>query len=165
MTNESLYNKTVDILVQAYFNDTLEHCNCYACAVGNIVAATNNISFINIVDTPTPEFGRTIYPGAGLLYWDKDNGFRDNLTACLPSEFPETKINEISGRHLKNTGYSLGQLRKIEIAFEGAPTGKCAEDYMFNGLMAVIEALDEIHENTDSDITKSSKGKFVKANI
>lgn len=38
MKRPELYQKTVDILVKAYFDDTLQHGNCYACAVGNIIA-------------------------------------------------------------------------------------------------------------------------------
>jgi len=33
------FNDTVDILVKAYLNDTLEHGVCSACAVGNICLA------------------------------------------------------------------------------------------------------------------------------
>ncbi len=50
----------------------------------------------------------------------------------------------------------------IEHAFEYAPKGNSEDDYMFNGLMAVVDALDIIHENTDINITKEIKQKFVK---
>ncbi len=43
MKNKSLYDKTVSILVDAYMNDTLQHGNCFACAVGNIVAANCDV--------------------------------------------------------------------------------------------------------------------------
>jgi hypothetical protein len=39
MIKEPLYHKTIGILVDAYFDDTLQHGNCSACAVGNLVAA------------------------------------------------------------------------------------------------------------------------------
>ena len=40
------FHETVGILVKAYLNDTLEHTNCHACAVGNMIASKMGISII-----------------------------------------------------------------------------------------------------------------------
>lgn len=42
MTNKERFDETVDILVKAYLNDTLQHGHCAACAVGNIIAKKND---------------------------------------------------------------------------------------------------------------------------
>jgi len=44
------FENTVDILVKAYINDTLEHNNCYACAVGNIVAHNMGERFVKATE-------------------------------------------------------------------------------------------------------------------
>lgn len=137
MKNKELYNKTVDILVQAYFNDTLRHGDCKACAVGNLIQA--NGGFNNFFTTWTEVF-ITVY----------------GEQAVNPTEYyGEAK------REIDSTGYAWPDLAKIEKAFESA--NGINDEKMFNGLMAVIEVLDQIHENTDQEVTKVSKQKFVKA--
>jgi hypothetical protein len=139
MKNEALYNKTVDILVQAYFEDSLSHMLCQACAVGNIIAYHTNQR-----DKSGKLFCKD-YSWSGLVrgHWIMDT----------PNE---EKIADIQ---VKSTGYTAQQLLQIETAFE-----KCngVGDRMFNGLMAVIEVLDQIHENTDTQITTSAKERFKK---
>ena len=43
---KATFSNTVDILVKAYLNDTLRHCNCYACAVGNIISSAMGYRFV-----------------------------------------------------------------------------------------------------------------------
>lgn len=145
MIREKLYNKTVDILVQAYFNDTLKHNDCAMCAVGNIIA------------------------GNGIrreLDWTKYNSKEVNNRQWqfvfiggkhYPSEYKGNAKIAIDA-----TGYTWQELSKIELAFERCEIGGSEENWMFNGLMSVIEVLDEIHQNTDDTITTQSKNKFNK---
>lgn len=160
MKNKQLYQKTVDILVDAYFKNTLEHTNCYACAVGNIIAANNNIGFM----PATPEekdHERNIWSGAGTLSWDRDYDFNSNLVSKLNRiKYEDHPIDGLMLKHLKSTGYTVNELHKIERAFEEADRGKSGDEWMFNGLMAVIDILDEIHENTNQNISLTSKSKF-----
>lgn len=152
MRNEQLYIKTVDILVQAYFNDTLQHSNCYACAVGNIVAGNMGVGFF------MGNNGQLIWNGKSPIYYDTDQNkdYRSTLTTCV--SYPRNNnLSNYQQEQLSATGYSFNDLTKIEEAFEGADEG---DDWMFNGLMAVIDVLDEIHENKDESITESSKKKF-----
>lgn len=155
MKNEELYHKTVDILVQAYFNDTLAHSDCSACAVGNIVAANTGIVF-----------EKCKYSGS--FYWkDNEGPFWGNLFHTDS----DTKEQIFDGAYLidekvlceiKSTGYNVYDLMKIEYAFETALKGKSSDEWMFNGLMAVIEVLDQIHENENKEVTNISKQKFQK---
>jgi hypothetical protein len=154
MKNPELYKRTVDILYQAYFNDTLVHGNCHACAVGNIVAAnmgwgyTQPKSFCtgNIV-WDTPEAQRT--------YWveERNNGFVTWFAAVREL----SKADGNQKKQIKATGYSIRELSAIEIAFERANCGESREDRMFNGLVAVLDCLKEIHEVEDEVATESVK--------
>lgn len=60
------------------------------------------------------------------------------------------------------TGYTWQELAKIEYSFETAKKGSTHEEWNFNGLMAVCDALMKIHEATPEE-TESAKLQFVKA--
>ena len=117
MKRPELYKKTVDILFNAYFNDMLRHGFCGACAVGNIIKANVGIVSDN-------------------WYYVIEEKRSGRSSQIADPEIARTEIN--------STGYTINELAKIEAAFEGAPGWK--EDYMFNGLVAVLEVLKEIHE-------------------
>lgn len=154
MKKPELYQKTVDILVQAYFNDTLEHGNCAACAVGNIIAANNEIDFKRGDSTPCLFWDNKRLPVWGWIFQTDRDKKRQRFS-------PESYIGEMKAE-IDSSGYDLYDLRKIEYAFEMAEKGNSEEDYMFNGLMAVIEVLDTIHKNKDSETTINSKKRFEK---
>ncbi len=151
MQRPELYQKTVDILVQAYFNDTLEHGNPCGCAVGNIIAA--NLGKKITMVTPTH---------ASKLGWDGDKNSSGLWYDCIRR--PGDLLSNESKIEIKSSGYSVPEIIKIESAFEGArPSFRNKDDdTMFNGLMAVIEALDRIHENTDTELTTTTKKRFNK---
>jgi hypothetical protein len=135
MKRTDLYNKTVNILVEAYFNDTLKHGNPCACAVGNLIAANKGIKiFENFM-------GELEWFGVSPDWW-----------------FHKNRIQA------ESTGYLHAEVLLIEKTFESAPMGQTEDEWMFNGLMAVIEVLDEIHENKDTEVTQKSKALFSKAN-
>lgn len=136
MLKPELYQKTVDILVKAYFEDTLEHGNCSACAVGNIVNYEKS-----------------------KMSWSWANVF------CTSSRIQIVEPNNYEGAakdEIDSTGYTWRELAKIEYAFETAPKGNSGDEWMFNGLMAVIDVLDQIHENTDNQVTATTKQRFQK---
>lgn len=162
MKNPELYHKTVEILVQAYFNDTLERKNCYACAVGNIISHNMGIKYL--------KDDKGI--GVPLLFWEGCIPYSNTIdsNARVDNKFPSW-FNKIKrGVHvhneraaieqIKSTGYSIRNLNLIEICFErGARKG---QDKMFNGLMSVIDCLDKIHGNANTEITSTSKQRFNK---
>lgn len=151
MKNEALYHKTVDILVQAYFNDTLERGNCAACAVGNIVAARMGYSF-------TEKHG-----GLNWKEVDAYDSYQNALNWYLPIISKEAP-NKRQKEEIESTGYSFDNLIEIEAAFESSKFGNDGDERMFNGLMAVIDCLDEIHEVNSPEVSKTSKLKFQKIN-
>lgn len=163
MKREALYNKTVDILVQAYFNDSLEHSNCHACAVGNLIAANMGYS----ITTHKQQSSM-----ANVLSKGWDGVFVYELPAGMGQEQPLEWLQYIKGdiktpsdlclKQIASTGYSPTEINIIEEAFESVSIFN-EGDKMFKGLMRVVEALDKIHENTDEATTTSSKNKFNKS--
>lgn len=63
---------------------------------------------------------------------------------------------------IDQTGYSEVELAKIEFAFESADEGSTEDENMFNGLMAVVDVLAEIH-GVDLTSKEQAKKLFVKA--
>lgn len=152
MINESLYKKTVDILYQAYFNDTLVHGNCHACVIGNLVAANTSRKYCLV---------------RGELRWSDDvelitdSWYR--VFGTLFTGYRYMKLENYEGEardQIEATGYHLIDLDKIECAFEKSNKGGTPEDYMFNGLVAVLEVLKQIHQVTDEDLITTNHKRF-----
>jgi hypothetical protein len=143
MNKPELYQKTVDILVDAYFNDTLAHGNPCGCAVGNIVAANMGFKYkrikseIEYEDNVWPEWFGAVCKAFQISEDDQD-------------------------LQIASTGYAADEIIEIEYAFENAYSGNSDDEWMFNGLIAVIEVLDQIHGNTDAEITTTSKARLNK---
>lgn len=159
MNNPELYKRTVDILVNAYFNDTLKHGHCHACAVGNIVAA--NCGIVNIASN-SEWIEKAIAPAS--LGWAEVFLTERLLSKQLrmPKMYRRIKAAKYQ---IDSTGYTWQELAKIEYAFETAPNGGSNDEWMFNGLMAVIDVLDEIHDNKDSEVTTQTKKRFNKNKV
>jgi hypothetical protein len=150
------FNHTVNVLVKAFLNGTLLHGDCAACAVGNIIAA---------------EIGATIIldeDSRGLSYWIRNMqeiqiGWSDVFCSHSDGQKidPKAYIGQVK-RQIDVTGYSWQELAKIEFAFEKAPAGGSEDEWMFNGLMAVVDVLADIH---GVDLTQKENAKllFVKA--
>lgn len=154
MINETLYNKTVDILVQAYFNDTLQSGSWCGCAVGNIVAANNGIKIV------LDEDGDPAWPTHAMCA-------KNWYGIIKPENLGPLNQNEKNNGlfQIESTGYSVEQITIIEHAFEHYTNfttdwEEKEDKRMFNGLMAVIDVLDQIHGNTSPEVTQTAKRKF-----
>jgi hypothetical protein len=156
MKDKELYDKTISILVKAYLNDTLQHCNCQACAVGNIVAGNLNIKLIKLENRVVSENYIINNPNSDSGLWYDAIG--DGKV--------RVKISDDILYQAKKTGYTPQQLANIELAFEtaDAPNG-IRNDFdplwMYNGLMSVVEVLGQIHE-AEKEVTEETKLMFVK---
>lgn len=137
MNRPQLLATTRQILFDAYYNDTLEHGNCHACAVGNMVAANMGIKIV-----PCDFFSFKFAWEKGLSAWNAV--FR----TFHGDQYQEPEAyNLISVREqIDATGYTWEELAKIEFAFETAHRGDSEEDYMYNGLVRVLDVLDQIHD-------------------
>jgi hypothetical protein len=147
MKNKELFDKTIAILVKAYQNDTLEHGDCQACAVGNLVAANKGIR----------------------LYRDSDgtlcssHSYFDN--AQWARAILEGKEDKGGFEEIKTTGYSIEELILIENAFELYPRSPVF-DYDqdgYKGLMSVVDCLMQIHE-ADQLECDEAKQLFIRIN-
>lgn len=157
MIKKELYDKTVSILEQAYLKNELVHGDCTACAVGNLIEKSFLPRVIEEVKkhglSPLLAFTATRGDWKRAFVTDNKTGERhQNFAAC----------NGYVKEYIDSTGYTVEELSEIEHAFEIAPKGDSEDEYMFNGLLAIIDMLDKIHENTDEVITQESKAKFVK---
>lgn len=130
MIRESLYHKTSDVLYQAYFKDELKHGDCSACAVGNICKAAGASNQVRML-------------------WKYVFVTETNLFLGQHQWINEDRYSGVPKKVIDATGYTWQELAKIEYAFETAPKGNNDEDWMFNGLVAVLDVLKEIHEVTD----------------
>lgn len=157
------FEKTVDILVKAYLNDTLVHGYCAACAVGNIIAHANKIKIT--IDCGAPRWvGTKMFPEWDEVFY----------TGAHPTD-ADAQVIVMDGyrggakEQIDSTGYSVVELAKIEKSFEAHnpsyfidyPTQKDMEQWMFNGLMAVVDVLAEIH-GIDLKQREEAKLLFVK---
>lgn len=150
------FENTVSILVKAYLSDELAHSLCSACAVGNIVAASIGTRPMRCKTGPT-EF---------------ENGeFENGEDATLWLDALHNLNCNAGEMQIRATGYTHRELLRIEAAFEAAPgrpekpgiwRGKQVDpEWMFNGLMAVVDVLAEIH-GVDLSVKESAKLQFVK---
>lgn len=160
------FDQTVSVLVKAYFKGTLEHGNCAACAVGNIIASSIG------ADVERQEFhwkrkGVNVIP-----IWDEvfcSSGADDQTV------IPESYKGWVK-RQIDASGYSWEELALIERTFEkhnpledqryneidDTTDQEIEEKSMFNGLMSVVSVLAEIH-GVDLETTAEAKKLFVKA--
>lgn len=122
------FEQTVQKLVTAYLNDELEHASFSKCVVGNL-CGSDIWKYLFYTSTEHRQTHLAI-----------DN---TDLRACgVETEFQ--LINKAINV-CEETGYTVIELRLMEYRFETAPKGKSNDDYMFNGLMAVVDVLAEIH--------------------
>lgn len=145
------FNHTINVLIKAYFNGTLRHGKCAYCAVGTIVHASGA--------PPSPNGVIHKYDCScwkWLFYTDPD-------TRTQIFDYTKNRIHkQIALDTIKPTGYQVDELARIEFAFETAPEGDNADEYMFNGLMAVVDVLAEIH-GIDLTAREETKKLFVKS--
>lgn len=142
------FEHSVNVLVKAYLNDTLKHGDTCGCAVGNLVSEALVLKRTRMY---WPYVFMTCRSGEQLI--DLDVYEKDIIAK-----------NEID-----RTGYSPLELALIENAFEKSAVYDefkdqvgDKEEQMFNGLMAVVDVLAEIHK---IDLTQKEQARalFVKA--
>ena len=144
MKNQEHFDRTVQILVGAYLNNTLMHRNCHACAVGNLIAANLGIPYSKDLK----------WIGRQVAWKEVFVTFRYQI-AQLKRPWAYTGEAKVQ---IDSTGYTWQELAKMEYAFERAPMGHSRDEHMFNGLMAVVEVLAQIHEleeNVKTEVRQS----------
>lgn len=147
MKNKELFDNTVKILVNAYLNNSLVHNNCHACAVGNLVAANMSLKY------------------SKNLKWIGEQVAWSTVFVTLRFQIAQMRrpwaYTGKAKQQIDATGYTWQELAQVEYAFERAPTGNSREERMFNGLMAVIDVLCEIHK-INEEVKVATKELFFK---
>lgn len=139
------FHETVGILVKAYMNNELKHQDCQACVVGNLCGGSVLWRFLFMTD----ETGKQ-RPTEFDNFWRK----------YLHFDSKELLLEEATNVCL-STGYTIDQLARIEYAFETTPQLIDEDEWMFNGLMSVVDVLADIH-GIDLEQKESAKLLFVK---
>lgn len=158
MKKKELFDKTVAILMKAYFENTLEHTNCYACAVQNLVVANMGMSIV-----PKPK-SHPLVDCDTVNFVIKGISYEKTLVSSLGEiSLKEAALTKFQIKQMISTGYNYDELTEIERAFEGVhKRDYTTEDaYMYAGLMAVIDYLMVLHKATTEEIT-AAKQLFVK---
>lgn len=141
--NRPTFSQTVDVLVKAYLNDTLEHGNYCACAVGNLIADA---------------------VGAEIVLKHNHRNYASKYEWSHPEYSGDEWFLKINGceNQIKASGYSYSEIWVIEKAFESTRFMEGNDDeIMFMGLMAVVDVLASIH-NVDLSTKEQAKLLFVK---
>lgn len=94
--------KSIEVLQKAYLNETLEAGNCQACAVGNLVAAS--------------DYEGTISDWRYVFCTDE--GAQEFYDSINSREY--SVLHDLGLEAIEATGYSVAELAKIEFAFESA---------------------------------------------
>jgi len=152
---KATFEHSVDILVKAYMNDTLAHGYCPACAVGNLCAAAKNFYVIRS-EGICSKFEWTSKRSGGVFIpsWDDVFITINGVQRITPSAYFGIAKEEIDA-----TGYSWQELARIEWAFESADRDYSEDEWMFNGLMAVVDVLAEIH-GVSLEAKETAVGRF-----
>jgi hypothetical protein len=156
MNRPEVYHKSVQILYDAYFNDTLRHLNCYACAVGNLIAGNNGWKFKKCKPGSIGRLQDINWGSAPSAYCDEAG----ESSAAWYRVVGLRERSDTGELQVKSTGYSIREARNIEFAFEKAEKGLGDEGWMYNGLVAVLEVLKQIHEVTDEDLIQANHKRF-----
>ena len=134
MTKE-IYQKSVDILLDSYNAGTLFHSNCSACAVGNLIAANNNIE---LVKSTSMWGGQTAKWSEGRPIWQ--------LVFFTSLEGQEVFMDCYKGSEkteIDSTGIPLTELMAIEKAFESAEDEE-ENKGQYKGLCAVLDVMKDM---------------------
>ena len=145
MINLEKFNHSVNVLLKAYLNNTLQFGNYCACAVGNLLADAVGAKLV-IVERINFKDKDIVWDNSvwtGSEWYADDEGYGDDL--------------------ILQSGYSKEQIIKIEKSFEKSRkhfgTNIHDED-MFNGMMSVVDVLAEIH-GIDLTIKDEAKALFL----
>lgn len=152
------FNHTVNVLVRSYMDGSLQHGDCAACAVGNIIADS-----IGAKVYTDQLFGGSWKRGGCeiTIVWDE-------VFLTSPGRTQDITPDAYKGwvkKQIDASGYSWEELARIEKAFESVPYDDHSynsDSHMFDGLMAVVDVLAEIH-GIDLKQKEEAKALFIKA--
>ncbi len=142
MKTSERFNKAIDALYNAFFNETLVKGSCHACAVGNIVVNAQGGTYTGTASTIRSNVANATEWSSLFVTCDKEQ------------EINIEKYPEKAKRLQELTGYSAKELAMVEYAFECAteimgsryPISSKQEilEDQYKGLCAVFDVLLEL---------------------
>jgi len=147
------FSHTVNVLVKAFMDGTLQISNCAACAVGNMIADSCGYKFK--------------HQGKRLQWLNGDVLWHEVFASAYGVPRPVKMYNYVGDTKIQidSTGYALSELQRIEQAFEESTAHIKKDDNdidaQFIGLMAVVDVLADIH-GIDLKAKEEAKLLFVK---
>lgn len=145
---KATFENSVNILVKAYFYGHLNAMSCEACAVGNLVASAKGYTYSKEkIGLFGPEWNESEPAWKYVISFFVDMG----------------EYNGIAKEQIDSTGYTPKQLSDIERVFMlNTKTLASPELDNFDGLMAVVDVLADIH-GIDLKAKEEAKALFVKS--
>lgn len=153
---KATFENSVSVLVRAYLNDTLQGGNCYACAVGNLVADANGYKYVPCSSALSDALALDVNHGR----YESSNGDLDggNWHSVISWKLNHMTIQEKGNKEIESIGYTVEEVTRIEAAFEDTQVWV---DETFNALLAVVDVLAEIH-GVDLTAKENAIGQFQK---
>lgn len=143
MENKELFDKSFNVLLNAYKTDTLVYSTQCACAVGNLVAAANGYEIIKDYSYRWKSSDGMIEPAWG-----------ECMDVFGMSSFNKEKYKGQCKFEIESTGYTYEQIIKIENTFCDmlfANPSQSNELKIYSGLDAIVDYLLKIHYATDDE--------------
>lgn len=160
------FKHSVGVLVLAYLNDTLSHGQCDRCAVGNLLGGHKEWALVFCTQSHGNDRQQVIALG------EREYVDRMSMKPAQVTWFTmdEEKLGMLNAKSfglslIRNSGYTVLELARVEAAFEA--TNLCPyslvwrkDENMFNGLMAVVDVLADIH-GVDLTVREEAKIPFI----
>jgi hypothetical protein len=157
MKNKELYQKSVDILLDAYNKKELQHGNPCGCAVGNLVKSNCD----NLVKDTNP--GTEHFPFKPDWWFAAAQSFKEEKERGRWTNNDSDYDEDEAYRQIESTGYTIEEIYQIEKAFEDAVEEEDGFDEessivgisQIHGLRAALNKLAEIHEMKDDSVKEN----------
>jgi len=176
MNRPNQFWRSVNVLATAYLQGKLKPYECEACAVGNLIAADlDGASTDTSIEQWPSHSGFGEWPEAKCAMFDRTWDFTGaiRLVDSEPDLLMETcsfdsqllpvskySVTEVRPELATNLSYTTGELLRIEAALLETTEACPSDNELFDGLMAVVDMLFEIHEVEDEDLRAEAKQSF-----
>jgi hypothetical protein len=178
MNRPDRFWRSIDVLATAYLEGSFRPFDCTACGIGNLIAAdldgaSTDASVEQWPSHSGSEFGD--WPEAKNVIDDHPWALTSaillldfepvDLVKAHPLRYDllplsQYSVTEVHPQLAKNLSYTNEELLRIEAVLLEKTEIDSSEDELFEGLMAVVDVLMDIHEVEDKDLRGQAKAAF-----
>jgi hypothetical protein len=179
MNRPDRFWRSIDVLATAYLEGSFRPFDCTACGIGNLIAAD-----LDGASTSATSVGQwPSHSGSEFGDWPEAKNVIDDhpwalTSAILLLDFEpvdlvkahplrydllplsQYSVTEVHPQLAKNLSYTNEELLRIEAVLLEKTEIDSSEDELFEGLMAVVDVLMDIHEVEDKDLRGQAKAAF-----